>query len=951
MGVAEDSLSGLFGDLASQALSSLALRSFAVVRRKTSWTEGQLDAELKVAISDYLKSTMGKRVIRILVVLSARNSDATRPLEEQANSTDVLFEEYATNVISRLGPVGDRAPTRAIIDQLTAAWDALCMDVQLQIVELKRRGELQIADTESITAAITGSTAHAEIPAFLYDRSRVLADQSRLTALQSTARLLRRETRLATTTMQMPHVREHARATFEQLYVERTPVMEQPSRPRSLKNPFDKEWYATGPIRTVLIGSPGAGKSTFVRHLVYEAAKSSNNSTVEAVPLIFNLVQMQERAYESGLLDFMVQKIRTDYHQQINLDLLEDLLTTGMSMIVFDGLDEIASLQRRRSMVASIESFSRRYPFCGVLVTSRRTGYDESPLDPVLFPVFSLPEFTELQVIEYVNKWFKLEDADGDFDPESSAQAFLTSSQQDAGELRRNPLMLSLLCTIYKNEHYIPENRPAVYEQCAELLLHRWDRVREIPRALEVDAGARQLIYATAMHYYRSESSNTGIIESDLKRLLVAHILEFRSPDEDVARTEAQEFIDFCAGRAWLLTHIGNSPTGERLFGFTHRTFAEYFSARYLAREAASAKDLANMIEPLIRVGVSEVVPQMAIQWRGESEVKGADKCLMALLDLPGSPSELARRALFAVGCLPHMVVTPDSAFRILALAFSLDFGADGEQCLSHAARANLHAVRSFKHYLTALRITDRADLQTYDLLIVRRVSEFRWLIPTLLKDYPVKQKGWREVFDVVDELIIGVDLDWAIRNATTQYATFLRGQCTAATLADNIGASGLLAFDTEYGPQPGPALLGALQRMHGGQPTEGQVDAIAVFNSRVHELDRGFSANAAHLVLQRVDPFTLAMGVEPRFTPDLVPLVLVHAMLTNEAELVTSEQTRLAAQSLFHFDIYREVEKSRGLPVMPAVLQAVPHMGFDSKSSVVQLLHQWCTGVLTLIR
>jgi hypothetical protein len=51
-----------------------------------------------------------------------------------------------------------------------------------------------------------------------------------------------------------------------------------------------------------------------------------------------------------------------------------------------------------------------RDPQVPVLVTSRRTGYEQAPLDPSIFSVYHLAELNENKVREYTHKWFALDE-------------------------------------------------------------------------------------------------------------------------------------------------------------------------------------------------------------------------------------------------------------------------------------------------------------------------------------------------------------------------------------------------------------------------------------------------------------------------------------------------------------------------------------------------------------
>ena len=50
--------------------------------------------------------------------------------------------------------------------------------------------------------------------------------------------------------------------------------------------------------------------------------------------------------------------------------LLRHFLTLGNALLIFDGLDEILEIDRRREVVALIERFTSKYAACSSIVTS-----------------------------------------------------------------------------------------------------------------------------------------------------------------------------------------------------------------------------------------------------------------------------------------------------------------------------------------------------------------------------------------------------------------------------------------------------------------------------------------------------------------------------------------------------------------------------------------------------
>lgn len=100
-------------------------------------------------------------------------------------------------------------------------------------------------------------------------------------------------------------------------------------------------------------------------------------------------------------------------------------------------------------MTAIIERFCAEYPLAKVLVTSRVVGYDEARLDDRQFVRYRLDGFDDERTASYVAKWFARDDGLVPGDGRSWAEAFMAESAQ-MPDLRSNPLMLALLCILYR---------------------------------------------------------------------------------------------------------------------------------------------------------------------------------------------------------------------------------------------------------------------------------------------------------------------------------------------------------------------------------------------------------------------------------------------------------------------------------------------------------------------
>ena len=243
-------------------------------------------------------------------------------------------------------------------------------------------------------------------------------------------------------------------------------------------------------------------------------------------------------------------------------------------MVIFDGLDELLDTSYRQDIRSDIELFCHLYPSVPVLVTSREVGYEQAPLDKNLFNLFRIAPFNDDQVEAYVKNWFTIADAKDITvaHRQRMAENFLNDSRI-VPDLRTNPLILALLCTIYREEGYIPRYRPDVYEKCALMLFVKWDRSRHIYMPPLPEEHIRPLMEHLAHWIYQNEQLRAGVTTTELAAKATEYLHYWLYEDCYKAERTANKFITFCTGRAWVFTDTGTQKDGESLYQFVHTTF------------------------------------------------------------------------------------------------------------------------------------------------------------------------------------------------------------------------------------------------------------------------------------------------------------------------------------------------------------------------------------------
>ncbi|MFD4640675.1 NACHT domain-containing protein [Lentzea sp. NPDC058436] len=560
-------------------------------------------------------------------------------------------------------------------DFAASLWSVVEQDVPFRAVDSRDRIRINVTGPDRPIA----------------ERLGLAADVGRWAAARAAGEVIRAATGRVHGRLVMPHSKADFRFPVDQIYV-----------PRKLlcgDSLVDEDEVADR--RFVVVGNPGAGKSTFIRRLLHRAA---------LVPLLVQLKQHQRPA--GDFVTIIAEELRTLTQRVEDPRHVADLLDAGEALVVFDGLDEVGDIQARRAAVAAIEAFAARFPLARIVVTCRQESYPVAKLDATTFPVHWLPDFEPDQVARYVRTWFGLVYAP------MRAKAFLRDSEHLA-DLRSNPLMLSLLCMLYQNDGYIPENTADVYRECSELMLVRWDAVSQVPSVIRSVKLAKFLVQELAQHFFFALNGQGDEGEKTLERLVVAHLREREEEGRQSYHQQAREFLDYCAERAWVLTQVDTSLDGERRFGFTHRTFMEYYTACYVLRAEETAEDIVERLLPMITSGKSMVVPQIALQLYDSYRADGGDMCIGLLLQKAKRDPKVTT---FCVAFLEHNNLRRATVESLLEHAFWM-LGRTGDERLLAA----LKAVRRVKRTRTAsvgravlARAEPGSDLRLGAALVVR---------------------------------------------------------------------------------------------------------------------------------------------------------------------------------------------------------------------------------------
>jgi hypothetical protein len=327
-----------------------------------------------------------------------------------------------------------------------------------------------------------------------------------------------------------------------------------------------------------VIGKPGAGKSSLVKYSICKILE--NDRTVFAYSQIYEYIPFRielhkynkfKRNNQVGLLDYLSVLLNEEYQIILSKENIESIVKSFLTVFFFDGLDEIFDIQDRVDVRNDIESFIKGNQHIRAIVTSRFESYEEVSMSKKIFGKLDIMDFSESQVKEYVNKWYSIEES-SDIIRQREVKNCLHQLQSVDDELKHNPLLLSLILLLYRNELDIPTSKLSIYESCTNTIVETRD-TKEKKLDFRLKVGNVISVFADLAYWqFGKENAGDSINYEKVAGYIKNALLnkgEFK--DDYLATLATAQFLDFAKTRS---IYFENK--------FTHKTFLEYFTAYYL---------------------------------------------------------------------------------------------------------------------------------------------------------------------------------------------------------------------------------------------------------------------------------------------------------------------------------------------------------------------------------
>lgn len=337
--------------------------------------------------------------------------------------------------------------------------------------------------------------------------------------------------------------------------------------------------------RLVIVGDPGAGKTTFLRHVAYLRTRALLDAKANGLlfPIFIGISELVEHILHSRkmsrgpagqdnpawLIDFLNTR-NDDLNWALHPNFFREKLLGGNSILLLDGLDEAPGQDERDSIARLFKNATGAYPACRFVVTTRQlaftglAGFETAQIAPLEQPAIET----------FLEHWCRsvVPASAGSADLRLGNLREALSTRVEIRRMARNPMMLAALAAVPWNEGRLPEQRADLYES---ILMWLASAGEKRPRRQSAES-CLTLLQQLALAMQNLQKGRQAQVEKGWAADVLTPYLS--------GRATALAFVEQQEVDSGILVSQG------REVRFWHLTFQEYLAARAIAGLADTAQ-------------------------------------------------------------------------------------------------------------------------------------------------------------------------------------------------------------------------------------------------------------------------------------------------------------------------------------------------------------------------
>lgn len=328
--------------------------------------------------------------------------------------------------------------------------------------------------------------------------------------------------------------------------------------------------------KMIILGKPGAGKTTFLQYLALQCIQELYQS--ELVPIFIQLRSLDldiAEGQEWSLVNCLVQ---LGHRYTLSQEQMMILVEQGKFLVLLDGFDELSDSESEL-IFKEISQFAKRY-YKNVIYLTSRSGVQKYHFQG--FNYVEISDFNAEQIKEFSKKWFvatATNKAEGLRKAEQFIEQLEKANNQPIRDLGVTPILLNLICSVFKEKASFPTKRAKLYQAGLDILLQKWDQARgiqrdQIYRYLSLADKIKLLSQIAATTF---EQNNYFFESSDILYLIEDYLktLPNVKSDSETLWLDSEAVLKAIEFQHGLLVE-----RAKDIYSFSHLTFQEYLTAR-----------------------------------------------------------------------------------------------------------------------------------------------------------------------------------------------------------------------------------------------------------------------------------------------------------------------------------------------------------------------------------